>query len=195
MPCRVNKTFNLWDIELDFVDRLLMEDLRNNSAWNHRWFVVKSTTGMQVPHSMGCALAISLCMWPYSVVGTFAAACTHCFVGGVLVSFLSLAVRFSLNFSSLARLHCSRRGEGDRLHAHILPARPKQRELMELPAWCVAIMNPFFVHANNWCYRVGWGSQLPCDSVNASLAELLARLGSSHSVSYCRPANHTYACP
>jgi len=30
----------LWERELDFVDDLLEEDLRNNSAWHHRFFVV-----------------------------------------------------------------------------------------------------------------------------------------------------------
>ncbi|PWN54443.1 protein prenylyltransferase [Violaceomyces palustris] len=30
----------LWDGELEYVDRLLDEDIRNNSAWNHRWFVI-----------------------------------------------------------------------------------------------------------------------------------------------------------
>lgn len=31
--------------ELSVVDSLLSRDLRNNSAWNHRWFVVHSTLG------------------------------------------------------------------------------------------------------------------------------------------------------
>ena len=42
----VLKTFNLWDEELKFVDVKLNEDFRNNSAWNHRFFVVSSTTEM-----------------------------------------------------------------------------------------------------------------------------------------------------
>ena len=28
----------LWNGELDYVDSLLRQDVRNNSAWNHRWF-------------------------------------------------------------------------------------------------------------------------------------------------------------
>ena len=32
-------------VELSVVDSLLMQDLRNNSAWNHRWFVVHSALG------------------------------------------------------------------------------------------------------------------------------------------------------
>lgn len=32
-------------LELSTVDRLLEQDLRNNSAWNHRWFVIHSTLG------------------------------------------------------------------------------------------------------------------------------------------------------
>jgi protein farnesyltransferase/geranylgeranyltransferase type-1 subunit alpha len=30
----------LWAGELDFVDHMLENDLRNNSAWHHRFFVV-----------------------------------------------------------------------------------------------------------------------------------------------------------
>ena len=32
--------FSLWDSELPYVEALLQADVRNNSAWNHRWFVV-----------------------------------------------------------------------------------------------------------------------------------------------------------
>lgn len=32
--------FSLWDIELPYIESLLEADVRNNSAWNHRWFVV-----------------------------------------------------------------------------------------------------------------------------------------------------------
>ena len=31
--------FELWSAELSFVDALLDADVRNNSAWNHRFFV------------------------------------------------------------------------------------------------------------------------------------------------------------
>ncbi len=34
------RTFDLWDGEIVDIERLLDEDVRNNSAWNHRWFVV-----------------------------------------------------------------------------------------------------------------------------------------------------------
>eukprot|EP00011_Vannellida_sp_DIVA3-517-6-12_P002126 CAMPEP_0114626418 /NCGR_PEP_ID=MMETSP0168-20121206/11771_1 /TAXON_ID=95228 ORGANISM="Vannella sp., Strain DIVA3 517/6/12" /NCGR_SAMPLE_ID=MMETSP0168 /ASSEMBLY_ACC=CAM_ASM_000044 /LENGTH=304 /DNA_ID=CAMNT_0001837721 /DNA_START=32 /DNA_END=946 /DNA_ORIENTATION=+ len=37
------KAYNVWEGELEFVERKLQEDLRNNSAWNHRYFVVSST--------------------------------------------------------------------------------------------------------------------------------------------------------
>lgn len=40
----VLKEFNLWDDELDYVDTLLEDDVRNNSAWNQRYFVVSHTT-------------------------------------------------------------------------------------------------------------------------------------------------------
>ena len=39
------QTFGLWDGELDYVDSLLKVDLRNNSAWNQRYFVISQTTG------------------------------------------------------------------------------------------------------------------------------------------------------
>lgn len=35
-------TFQLWDGELPDVDRLLSEDVRNNSAWNQRYWVYKT---------------------------------------------------------------------------------------------------------------------------------------------------------
>ena len=34
------RQFSLWDGEISFVETLLDEDVRNNSAWNHRWFTV-----------------------------------------------------------------------------------------------------------------------------------------------------------
>ena len=37
------RTFNAYDGELKFIDQLLEADIRNNSAWNQRWFVVKNT--------------------------------------------------------------------------------------------------------------------------------------------------------
>lgn len=30
---------------MDYVDRLLDDDIRNNSAWNQRYFVINNTTG------------------------------------------------------------------------------------------------------------------------------------------------------
>ena len=35
--------FSLFDEELSFVDNLLTDDIRNNSAWNQRFFVVQHT--------------------------------------------------------------------------------------------------------------------------------------------------------
>ena len=37
--------FSLWEGELDYVALLITEDVRNNSAWNQRYFVVTNTTG------------------------------------------------------------------------------------------------------------------------------------------------------
>lgn len=38
----VVSAFDLFEGELAFVDRLLTEDVRNNSAWNHRMFVLRT---------------------------------------------------------------------------------------------------------------------------------------------------------
>ena len=37
------QTFHLFDGELQFVDEMLALDVRNNSAWNHRYFVISRT--------------------------------------------------------------------------------------------------------------------------------------------------------
>lgn len=39
--------FSLFDGELEYVDSLLQTDIRNNSAWNQRYFVVNNTTGFK----------------------------------------------------------------------------------------------------------------------------------------------------
>lgn len=41
--------YKLWDNELEFVEDLLEEDVRNNSAWNQRHFVISHTTGFSDP--------------------------------------------------------------------------------------------------------------------------------------------------
>lgn len=38
----LNSTSSLYDDEFSFVDRLISEDIRNNSAWNQRYFVIKN---------------------------------------------------------------------------------------------------------------------------------------------------------
>lgn len=35
----------LYDNELNYVEELLENDVRNNSAWNERYFVINNTTG------------------------------------------------------------------------------------------------------------------------------------------------------
>lgn len=35
----------LFEGELEYVDTLLNDDVRNNSAWNQRYFVINNTTG------------------------------------------------------------------------------------------------------------------------------------------------------
>lgn len=37
--------YRLFDGELNYVDQLLEEDVRNNSAWNQRHFSITQTTG------------------------------------------------------------------------------------------------------------------------------------------------------
>lgn len=39
----------MWDNELEYVDQLLREDVRNNSVWNQRHFVIFNTTGYDDP--------------------------------------------------------------------------------------------------------------------------------------------------
>merc|ERR1712226_172161 len=38
-------TFNLYDNELEFIEQLLLDDIRNNSAWNQRFFVMSRHGG------------------------------------------------------------------------------------------------------------------------------------------------------
>uniref|UniRef100_A0A287CSU8 Protein farnesyltransferase/geranylgeranyltransferase type-1 subunit alpha n=1 Tax=Ictidomys tridecemlineatus TaxID=43179 RepID=A0A287CSU8_ICTTR len=44
-PRWVIQEFKRWDNELQYVDQLLKEDVRNNSVWNQRYFVISKTTG------------------------------------------------------------------------------------------------------------------------------------------------------
>lgn len=37
-------SFRLFDKELEYVNQLIFEDIRNNSAWNQRYFVLNHTT-------------------------------------------------------------------------------------------------------------------------------------------------------
>lgn len=37
---------SLWDGELAYIDQLLHQDVRNNSAWNHRWFTLFARYGL-----------------------------------------------------------------------------------------------------------------------------------------------------
>lgn len=39
----VLRTFGGWEGELDFCDKLLQQDIYNNSAWNQRYFVIKNS--------------------------------------------------------------------------------------------------------------------------------------------------------
>jgi protein farnesyltransferase/geranylgeranyltransferase type-1 subunit alpha len=34
------KRFQIWEGELEYAEYLIKEDIRNNSAWNHRWYVL-----------------------------------------------------------------------------------------------------------------------------------------------------------
>lgn len=44
----VIKRYNLWNDEIAFIDGKLNEDFRNNSAWNHRFYVISNTTEMKL---------------------------------------------------------------------------------------------------------------------------------------------------
>lgn len=41
--------FNEFDEELDYTEELIDDDIRNNSAWNHRYYVIRNTTGFVDP--------------------------------------------------------------------------------------------------------------------------------------------------
>ena len=34
------RQFSIWDLEIPYLESLIQSDVRNNSAWNHRWYVV-----------------------------------------------------------------------------------------------------------------------------------------------------------
>lgn len=40
----VVQTYGLWEGELDYVNSMVVLDLRNNSAWNQRYFIISNTT-------------------------------------------------------------------------------------------------------------------------------------------------------
>lgn len=40
------KEFNLFKGELEFTERELKKDPRNNSVWNHRFYVIENTTNL-----------------------------------------------------------------------------------------------------------------------------------------------------
>jgi protein farnesyltransferase/geranylgeranyltransferase type-1 subunit alpha len=42
----VIKTFKLWKGEMEFTQELLSDDIRNNSAWNQRWYVLSETRNL-----------------------------------------------------------------------------------------------------------------------------------------------------
>lgn len=45
------KLFNYWDGEIQYIERMLITDCRNNSAWNQRWFVIhNSNVNNEVSH-------------------------------------------------------------------------------------------------------------------------------------------------
>jgi len=61
------KTFNLFaaasNAGLDLVDEFLDQDARNNSAWNHRYFILNNTTSFTeqtVAAEVECAMFLYL---------------------------------------------------------------------------------------------------------------------------------------
>ena len=67
--------FDLWHEELPFVEQLLQEDIRNNSAWNHRYTVVRNqcspltdaVRNREIHFAMECIrkCANNECAWNY----------------------------------------------------------------------------------------------------------------------------------
>ena len=59
----VLRTFGGWEDELAYVEELLQEDLRNNSAWNQRFYVLQNTQDLtqldvvrgEVAYALRCA--------------------------------------------------------------------------------------------------------------------------------------------
>ena len=59
----VLRTFGGWEEELAYVEELLQEDLRNNSAWNQRFYVLQNTQDLtqldvvrgEVAYALRCA--------------------------------------------------------------------------------------------------------------------------------------------
>ena len=49
----VVRTYNLWQGEYGIIEELLDADVRNNSAWNQRYFVVSNTTDMSLSVRQG----------------------------------------------------------------------------------------------------------------------------------------------
>lgn len=47
--CRYNRP-EMWTGELSCIETLLLDDIRNNSAWNHRFFLVFDTIGFHSPN-------------------------------------------------------------------------------------------------------------------------------------------------
>lgn len=43
------QTFDLWAHELEYVEKLIKEDVRNNSAWNQRFFITSKGPRTWVP--------------------------------------------------------------------------------------------------------------------------------------------------
>ena len=59
----VLRTFGGWEAELAYVEELLQQDLRNNSAWNQRFYVLQSSQDLkqldvvrgEVAYALRCA--------------------------------------------------------------------------------------------------------------------------------------------
>ncbi len=56
----VLRTFGGWEAELDYVEELLQQDLRNNSAWNQRFYVLQHTAVLKELDAMRAEVAYAL---------------------------------------------------------------------------------------------------------------------------------------
>lgn len=62
------RRFNLWDKgEIEYINTLLKKDVRNNSAWNHRFFVVFGREGEVSKEIVDREIKYNCSLWLFMV--------------------------------------------------------------------------------------------------------------------------------